>query len=554
MQCLKWIKKILKWFGIFIAILFLSIIVFAIYVYNISDIPPPIILDKSYLQLERTVVDSTHFKIGNNFLQKNKFGLYEMYVEGDDFERGVVYGKLAKELIRDQELAFTNEIQRMIPSKDYLKFLKYIVGFMNRNLSNFVIPEYQREIYGISLAASDEFSWIGTNYSRQLNYHAAHDIGHALANLMLVGCSSFATWNEKSKDSLMTVGRNFDFYVGDEFAKNKIIAFYKPTKGIPFMSVTWGGFAGVVSGMNKEGLTVTINANKSSIPYGAATPVSLVAREILQYASNIEEAKAIAAKRKMFVSESFLISSAKDNKAVVIEKTPNETDVYETNNNEILCTNHYQGKTLALQKLNEQQMTNSASLYRYERLHELLNKNEKNTPQKTANILRDFKGKNNVDIGLTNEKAMNQFICHHSVIFQPQKLLVWVSTSPWHLGEYVCYDLNTVFQNLKPQILYNETLDIQADTILQTDIYTKVKEYLSLEKRHLNHEKIDPQEIVHINPNYYDSYRIAGDVYAKYRNIDSANWMYRKALTLEIATQEERKNIQLKIVQLNKKL
>ena len=89
---------------------------------------------------------------------------------------------------------------------------------------------------------------------------------------------------------------------------------------------------------------------------------------------------------------------------------------------------------------------------------------------------------------------------------------------------------------------------------IRDSIYTKVKEYLSLEKRHLNHEKIDPQEIVHINPNYYDSYRIAGDVYAKYRNIDSANWMYRKALTLEIATQEERKNIQLKIVQLNKKL
>lgn len=390
---MKWIKKILKWLTIFLGVLLLILLVFGIYVYNIADIKPPKIADKSAMTLTRTELDSNHYAIGNNFIQKNKYGLYEMYVEGDDFERGVVYGKLAKELIRYQELAFTNEIQRMIPSKRYLKFLKYIVGFMNRNLSDYIIPEYQNEIYGISLAASEEFNWIGTNYSRQLNYHAAHDIGHALANLMLVGCTSFATWNEKSKDSLLTVGRNFDFYVGDDFAKNKIIAFYDPAKGIPFMSVTWGGFAGVVSGMNAKGLTVTINANKSSIPSGAATPVSLVAREILQYASNISEAMAIAKKRKMFVSESFLVSSAQDNKAVVVEKTPDEIDVYESPQNEIMCANHYQSKLLANQDLNKEQIKNSASLYRYDRLKELLANTTQNTPQKTAEILRDYGGK-----------------------------------------------------------------------------------------------------------------------------------------------------------------
>ena len=37
-------------------------------------------------------------------------------------ERGVAFGKLGKELVQFQEQAFTNEIQRMIPSKKYLKF------------------------------------------------------------------------------------------------------------------------------------------------------------------------------------------------------------------------------------------------------------------------------------------------------------------------------------------------------------------------------------------------------------------------------------------------
>lgn len=551
---MRWIKKILKYLAILLMALLFVLFIFCIYVYNISDIEPPKIKDKSALQLQRTISDTESFAIGENFLQKNKYGLYEMYLQGDDFERGVVYGKLAKELIRYQEVAFTNEIQRMIPSKRYLKFLKYIVGFMNRNLSDYVIPEYQNEIYGISLAASSEFNWIGTNYSRQLNYHAAHDIGHALANLMLVGCTSFATWNRMSADSLLTVGRNFDFYVGDDFAKNKIIAFYKPTKGIPFMSVTWGGFAGVVSGMNTKGLTVTINANKSSIPFGAATPVSLVAREILQYASNIKEAIAIAKQRKMFVSESFLVSSASDNKAVVIEKTPDDIDVYESDRNNIMCANHYQSKLLANQDLNQNQIKNSASLYRYQRLQQLLENMAPITPKKTASILRDYKGKDDADIGLTNEKALNQFISHHSIIFQPQKLLVWVSTAPWQLGSYVCYDLNKIFQTKKPFPLYEEDLNIAPDSILQSPTYDSVKEYLSLEKMHLTHHPFNPLAITRCNPRYYDSYRIAGDMYAEMGKFDSAIVRYKKALTFEIATMDERENIEEKIIIIQKKL
>jgi isopenicillin-N N-acyltransferase-like protein len=549
----KWIRKLFRGLLFLFGLIVFGLLIFAIYLYNISDIQPPEIKDQSILKVERIQSDSLRYQIGANFLQQNKYGLFEMYLEGADFERGAIYGKLAKELIRYQEQAFTDEIQRMIPSKNYLRFLKYIVGFMNRNLSDYVIPEYQNEIYGISLAASDEFNWIGTNYSRQLNYHAAHDIGHALANLMLVGCTSFATWNDRSKDSLLTVGRNFDFYVGDDFAKNKIVAFYNPDNGIPFMSVTWGGFAGVVSGMNTKGLTVTINANKSSIPSGAATPVSLVAREILQYASNISEAIAIAKKRKMFVSESFLISSASDNRAVVIEKTPDDLDVYESAGNEILCANHYQSKLLAAQELNQTQIKQSASLYRYERLQQLLHQTKRNTPQRTAEILRDYRGQNNADIGLTNEKALNQFISHHSIIFQPQKLLVWISTSPWQLGSYVCYDLNTIFRSSKPTPLYVETFNISPDSILKTSIYTNIREYLALEKMHLSHKPFNPQSIIKANPNYYDSYRIAGDIYSELEKKDSAIVMYKKALTLEIATQDEKESISKKVLKLQKK-
>jgi isopenicillin-N N-acyltransferase like protein len=350
-------KKIWKWvlrvLGGFLVLLLIG----AIYLVQVSKVNPPKPADTSSLQLQRTDHGNGFYTLKNNWFRHSSSGLYELYVEGDPFELGVINGKLTEELVVRQEDHFAEQITKMVPSEFKRNFLKYLIGFFNRNLHNNVTDEY----------ASARYQYLGTNYQRILNYHAAHDIGHAVQNLALVGCTSFGTWDSMSADSTMIIGRNFDFYVGDHFAEDKIVAFFNPTKGHKFMTVTWGGFVGAVSGMNDQGLSVTINAAKTDLPTGSATPVSLVTREILQYAKNIQEAVSIARSRKMFVSESFLVASAADNKAVIIEKTPDELDVYDPRKDFIVCTNHFQSNGLGKTKMNIEQENESASLYRYKR-------------------------------------------------------------------------------------------------------------------------------------------------------------------------------------------
>ncbi len=442
--------------------------------------------------------------------------------------------------------------------------MRDLIAWFNRDIQDYIPQEYLDEINGISQSADAKFDFIGPSYYRILNYHAAHDIGHALQNLALVGCTSFAL-NENSDDKKLIIGRNFDFYVNEAFAKNKIVAFVKPDKGHKFVYITWASFIGVVSGMNDAGLTLTINAAKSRYPTKSADPISLIAREILQYAGNIEEAIAIAKKRQSFVSESFLIGSAADNRAILIEKTPNKIDTYSGVGNTLVCANHFQGVTFMHDSLNVQDMRVSPSVYRQDRCEELIAKDSIKNYNSVARILRDMRGKENADIGMGNEKAMNQLISHHSVIFMPHKGLVWVSTSPYQLGVYIAYDLNKIFSEdaglKKPKVLYIDSLTIAADPFLVSDNYNNFEEYKILKSQlqtanfwghDISNINDFAQKLIRLNTNYYYVYKLLGDYYFTHNERRKAYDMYQKALSLEIEHQSTRAQLEERIIEIEK--
>ena len=389
--------------------------------------------------------DST-FSFDQNYLTKNRQQLWELYIKGNPLQLGYNNGALTQGLMQQQEEIFFSKVETFVPSKFKQNLLRGFLKWYNRKMYLHVRDDFQIELLGLSQYSSDKYDFIAPKFRRAMYLHGAHDIGHAMQDLALVGCSSLAVWNENTEDGDLLIGRNFDFFLDDDFAKNKLLEFVDPEIGIPYMSVSWPGMIGVVSGMNKEGITVTINAGKSRIPKIAKTPISLVTREILQFAKNIDEAIAIVEKRKVFVSESILVGSANDRKAVIIEISPVKIGVFNVENAaKMVCSNHFQSDAYKDDKINNKQILESHSEYRFTKLNELLKSNPKINPEKMASILRDRSGLKNEKIGNGNEKALNQLLAHHAVIFSPEKRLVWVSSNPYQLGEFVCYDLNTIF-------------------------------------------------------------------------------------------------------------
>ena len=553
------LKKISKIVLKFFVILLIMISAVLIYGYFAIQIKEPVISTDNTGNWHRDSISSSFYKVNHNWLQQNKQGLWELYVEGSAYERGIANGMLTKELHEFQEGVFINQIKLIIPNLNYLKFLKYFVAYFNRHLPDHITTEYQEEILGISKFASNKYDFIAPKYHRILNYHGAHDIGHALQDKnMTVGCTSFSVWNEKSEDGKLLVGRNFDFYSGDDFAKNKIIQFTNPEKGYQFATVTWAGFIGACSGMNSKGLTVTINAAKSAVPTDAATPIALLAREILQYSKNINEAIAIAKKRNVFVSESILIGSAEDNRAISIEKSPGKMDIFESpNSNQIICANHYQGKEFITDLPNLKNIAESSSEYRNVRLYQLLNNETTINYNEAANILRNQKGINDKDIGLTNEKNLNQLLAHHAVIFKPQDKLMWVSANPFQCGAFVCYNLDSIFAKAthitKPTVLNEEFLTIEEDPFLKSNaykqflIYKQLKNYIQfITKKSPQHTLELPFEKLFIqsNSHYFYTYQLLGDYYFNRKNLNKAAHYYQQALTKEIATTAEKNSIE----------
>ncbi len=548
----KRLKRLLKTLGVIILFLIITGIAF----YFLTRILPPVPPDRTVESWKTDTLDSDFYLCKNNWLKKSNTGLWEMYLEGKPFDRGVIGGKLSKSLIYKQEKAFVDQIEKIVPSRFYQRFLKYFIYWFNRKLDRYIPLEYQLEIYGISLSASNEFSFIGNNYQRMLNYHSAHDIGHALQDLSLVGCTSFGAWNELSEDSSLVIGRNFDFYMGDAFAENKIVLFEKPDHGYPFVMITWGGMIGAVSGMNLEGITVTLNAAKSDIPFSARTPISLLAREILQYAKTIPEALSIAEKRQTFVSESILIGSGNENKAAIIEKTPFGLSLFEPAASFILCANHFQSEKFLRDPMNMGNMKDNASAYRYHRVMQDLTSNFPLNIVKTAEILRDQKGLNGKDIGMGNEKAINQLIAHHAVIFKPQQRLIWVSTPPWQLGSFVCYDLNKIFHNFaglqKNLELTEPGRIIPRDAFLETKQYQDFLSFRSMKEKLLREmntvgsiilERSFFDDFVKTNPEFFEVYSLSADYFRKRKDWRNACNFYRIALSKEIPKQSEKNKI-----------
>lgn len=213
-------KRLLRLFLWMLGSFILLIGALIVYVRMVSRVSVPSAAS-SVFEKKEISKQGTLKHLGNNWFRKSENGWYELYVEGKPFDRGVAIGRLTDSLIQYQEEVFQNQIREIIPSAFKQQALRYLIGWFNRDLDKNIPEEFKLEIYGSSLSSSHRYDNVAPPYQRALNYHAAHDIGHAVQNMSLIGCTSFATWASSSEDGTLIIGRNFDFFVDEDSRRTK---------------------------------------------------------------------------------------------------------------------------------------------------------------------------------------------------------------------------------------------------------------------------------------------------------------------------------------------
>jgi isopenicillin-N N-acyltransferase like protein len=509
--------------------------------------PPPLPANSSIVHLKPETRDGKTW-LGQSWVTRRE-GLLVVRLKGSPFEMGYASGALLTKEMHTLEKEFLAMIRGYVPEQWKLNVLHNYVIYHNRHLSDFVPRAYREQIHGVIRGCPDIHPELGDYYNRMLNYHAAHDVSYLMIDNPLVsraGCTSFGAWGGATADGHLLTGRNFDWEAAEVFSRDRVVILSEPDGGIPFVSLAWASMAGVVSGMNRAGVSVTINGAPSSLPSGTATPVAMVARDVLQKARNLGEALEIIRNAKVFVSTLWLVGSRADGKFIVVEKTPQQTSVREPEGDTIVSANHFQTPGLTNDTRNLSYLEEATSTPRYVRMKELLaGARGKLDATRAAEILRDVKLPGGAFPGHSHRATLNASIATHATVMDLTDGVFWAASPPHQLGKFVAFDVNDFDRELPART-------VPADEQLTSGAHEKVQraqKHLADGLAALQHKNAalaltNAENAEMLNPGFYQNAALRGRALLALKRNEEAAAALQSALDRRPAFLAEKQQIE----------
>lgn len=438
-----------------------------------------------------------------------------LHLVGDEIAIGYAHGALMGERIAEMETELLATFAELVPSFWLRHLVLGLVSFNNRDLVRHFTPAELRE-----LAASghpherrtDIYRELSPGFSRAVQYHALHDasqymVDNPLVNAPQVGCTALAVAAARSASGRVLVGRLLDFEGGDAFDRDKLVITCDPDDGYAFCSVVWPGMVGAVTGLNEAGIFASVNASVSDEQRFSGRPVVLVLRQILQHAGSIDEAVALVAGARLFVSSNLLIASGDEDRVVVVEVGPGGHHVRELADDHLVVTNHFEHPGWADDAASQRRREEGTSTQRAARAVELLDEHRRCDLGDLLTILRDRCPPGGAEVGFGNRGTINAWIGAHLVVADPAARLLYVAEPSHGLGRALAFGVAGPL-DLRP-LPADDELSWHARA---GDRFASIidQAYDMVERGELEQAAVAARHLLELNPNSFAANEIAG--------------------------------------------
>jgi hypothetical protein len=373
---------------------------------------------------------------------RTRAGLHEVYLEGTPEQIGAANSWTLRERMVADEGKLWDDFQHYVPWWVARVGIEDWSRVRYRHVDDGVPDARRRELAAQALAfAPDPYASRLPTYQRMLFLHAVYDIVLPLEHSPLIGCTSFAF---RGDDGHELVGRAFDFEAGDVFDRDKVVYLVHEEGAVPFASVAWPGFIGVVTGMNADGVVLVVHGGRASEPTADGIPVAFSLREALSHAHDTDQAVAILLQQRVMVSHIVFVADAGGNLAVV-ERAPGRPGFVRRAHDRQWVTNTFEGP-LASDPKNLRVRETTSSDDRAARVAPLLD-----SPFDTRDvgdalaILRDHGCANDPGCELGDRRSIDALIATHGIVADATARALWVGVGPHLSGAFVKVDLATIF-------------------------------------------------------------------------------------------------------------
>ena len=253
-----------------------------------------------------------------------KKGIPILHLFGSPEELGQAHGQILSAQIANLKKRYMQPLF----SQGYVEnLLRGLSGGMEKFLSR----QSHQELHGLAQGA-------GLSFHDVLMFHTFLDISK------LTRCSTFVLTPAIAQGRLI-FGRNLDFPTLNVAHLYSLIIVYHPDEGNTFLSVTWPGVAGVLSGMNEAGLALAAMEVYQEETSLEGEPYVLLFRRILETCSNISQATSTVENSSRTTANNLMLVD-KSGEACVLEITAREVCLRKPRDGRVIATNHFRCRNL----------------------------------------------------------------------------------------------------------------------------------------------------------------------------------------------------------------